>query len=147
MAGLRVETNIVQRIDNALLASRPRQPWMVDPQALFDDIRHRHPRRQRTVRILKHDLHVMSERTHLLEFETVDVLSHEYDWAGRRNQPKNGQTKCRFARSRFPDDPERFPLPQFNAYTVDRLDVSDHLAQHATLDGKPHFQQIGRAHV
>ena len=110
------------------------------PQAFLDDVRHRHARRQRAVRILKHDLHVVAIRPHLLELEALDRIAHEHDRARRRDQPQNGETERRLARAGFADDAERLALAQFNADAVDRLDVPDDLAQHAALDRKPDLQ-------
>ena|SRR5436190_533249 len=46
VAGLRIQPDIVQRSDDALLSLGPRQPRMMNPQALFDDVRYRHAWRQ-----------------------------------------------------------------------------------------------------
>src|SRR5262245_59208792 len=137
MPRLGVEPDVGQRVHNALFARRFRKVRVMYPQALFNDIRHRHAWRQGAVRILKHDLHVVPEGTHLLELETLNGVSHEYDRPGRRDQPQNSQTESRFARARFADDPERFALSQFDAHAVDRLDMADDFAQHAALDRKP----------
>ena len=63
----RIEAVIGKRAHNALVALASGHGGVVDLQSLFVDVVDRHARRERAVRILKHDLHVAPERPHLLE--------------------------------------------------------------------------------
>src|SRR5260221_11016931 len=107
MTRLRIEANFGQRGDHALLTLSRRQARMMHLQALFDDVRYRHARRQRTVGVLKHDLHIAAERPHLFELETLDGVSQEHDRARGRNQARNRETNRRLAASGFADHSER----------------------------------------
>ena len=46
----------------------------------------------------------------------------------------------------FADHAERLALAHLDADAVDRLDVADHLAQHAALDRKPDLEIVGLDH-
>src|SRR5262245_33653898 len=119
---------------------------MMDPQAFFDDVADRHARRQRAVRILKYDLHGVTEGPHLLELEAFNLIAHEHDRPSGRNQPQDGKTEGGFAGARFADHSERFAFSQFDTHAIDRLDVSDHLAQYTALDRKPHLEVLRLDH-
>ena len=72
-ARLRIEADVLQRLDDVLLAFVPRDVRQVNPHALLDDVGHRHARRQRAVRVLEHDLHVAAVRPHLLEAQALQL--------------------------------------------------------------------------
>ena len=61
----------------------------------------------------------------------------------RRDQPQDGEAQRGLAGSRLADDAERLALAQLDADAVDRLDVTDDLAQEAALDREPDLQIVG----
>ena len=110
MSCLRVETDVVQRRNDAPLTFRRRQSRMMHPQTLFNNIGYRHARRQRAVRVLENDLHVVTVRPHLLEFELLDRIAHKHNGAVRRNQTQDGEAERRFTGPRFAHDTKRLAL-------------------------------------
>ena len=64
----------------------------------------------------------------------------------RRDQPQDREAERGLAGARFADDAERLALAHLDADAVDRLDVADHLAQHAALDREPDLQVVGLDH-
>src|SRR4029077_5337668 len=132
--------------NDALLALRGREPRLVHPQPLLDDVLNRHARRKRAVRILEHDLHAVPERPHLLELQALQRLSHEHDRAIRGDQPQDREAERGLARAGLADDAERLALAYRDADAVDRLDVPDYAAHHAALDREPDLQLVGFDH-
>src|SRR4029077_20273086 len=74
-----IEPDIVERLNDAAVALGFGHTRMMNLQAFLDDIGNRHTRRQRTVGILKNDLHVAAERAHFLEGPSLQIMTHERD--------------------------------------------------------------------
>src|SRR6185312_16155181 len=73
----RIEADIGERAHHARVALALRHGGMMDLQSFLDDVVDRHARRERAVRILKYDLHVATERPHLLEAQALQLVAHE----------------------------------------------------------------------
>ena len=104
----------------------------------------RHARRQRSERILEHDLQILAQRPHLVPRARLDVVAEKDDAALRRDQPEQRAAERRLARTGLADDAERLACADGEADVVDRLHVPDCAAQHAALDREPDPQLIGR---
>src|ERR1700722_15287752 len=97
----RIKADIDERTHDALVALAFRHGGAMDLQSLLDDVVDRHARRERAVRILKHDLHVASERAHLLETQSLQLVAHEDDRAVRGDQPQERKPERSLAGTGF----------------------------------------------
>ncbi len=141
-----IEADLFQCCGDALIALAVRQRLLVDLQTLADNIGDRHARAQRSVRVLKHHLHPVSERPHLAETVGVDVFPDEGDAALGRDQSRQRKAKRRLAGTGLADHAQRLAGAERQVDAVHRLDVVDHTAQEARLDGKPDFHVLGFDH-
>ena len=141
-----IEPDIAERLDHPRLALSLRERALMHAQALRHDIADRHPRAQGSERVLKYDLHVATERPHLLETQTLDVFAQEHDRPVRRNQPQQRQTERGLAGPGFTDDAERLALAHLQRHAIHRLDMADRLAQQSAPDRKPDLEIVGRDH-
>ena len=143
---IRIEADVLQRLDHARLALVPRKRTLMHAQAFGDDVADRHARGERAERILKYDLHIAAERPHRLEPQALDILAQEDDRSVGGDQPQQRKAKSGLAGSGFADHPECLALAYGERDAVDRLDMPDGRAQQAALDRKPDFQIVGRNH-
>src|SRR5438034_2225151 len=119
----RIEPDEPEQLGDALLAPGARaQP--VDDERLFDDLTCAHPRVQRRVRILKHDLHVAPRLAQTPAGKVEHVLAAESHRAGRGlDQPQHASPGRRLAAARLADEPERFALLDAEADVIDGGDT------------------------
>src|SRR4029079_18192136 len=93
---------------------------------LLDDVADRHPRIERRVRILEHDLHLAPHPAQVLAAERRQLLAvEEHGAAGRLGQLEDAIAGRRLARAGLADDAERLAWSDLEADVVDRLDVVD----------------------
>ena len=140
---LRIEADVAQGLNHALVALAIGHVGLMDLEAFLDDVGDRHARRQRSVGILEHDLHVAAERAHFLEIQALQIAAHEGDQAVRRDQPQDGAAQRRLARAGFADHAERLAFAELDGQAVAGFDVADGLAHQAAGDRKPHFELVG----
>ena len=141
-----IETDIVERLNDAAIALVFGHARMMDLEAFLDDLGDRHARRERAVGILENDLHVAAERTHFLETAPLQIVTHESDQSFGRDQPQDRASERRLARAGFADHAERLALAQLDAQAVAGFDVADDLAQQPARDRKPDLQVLGLDH-
>ena len=80
----------------------------VNLDSLADDRSHAHPRIQRRVRILKHELHLLPQRAQFRAAKRREIAAVEiYGALGRLEQFQNQPPQRRFARSRLADQSQR----------------------------------------
>src|SRR5205823_14774408 len=116
------------------------EPLSLHDQALLDDLPDRQPRRQRSIRILEHDLHLLAQGPHRLCFECLDIAAHEHDRAPRLDEAEHRKTECGLARARLADDTQRLPGSYGDIDAIDRLDMADDAAQETAFDREPHLE-------
>ncbi|MNT42711.1 hypothetical protein D3C72_1791430 [compost metagenome] len=68
--GFRIQTYLLECCNDRLFLFRL-GAHLVDPQALANDLAHAHPRAQAAERVLKHHLHLPSQRPDLLLRQAV----------------------------------------------------------------------------
>src|ERR1700691_4639093 len=103
-----IKPHVAQRARHQLVALPFGHGRLMDRQPLFDDFRYRKPRRERAVRILKHDLHVMPEWPHLFEAQALKLVAEEQDRAIGRYKAQQRKTERGLSRARFADNAEGF---------------------------------------
>ena len=108
VAGLRIEPDLHQRVDDRLLlfglAADP-----MDAQAFADDLADTHAWAEAAIRVLEHHLHLAAQRAHVMLRETVQPGAFEADAALAFQQPQDRQAKGRLARAAFANDAQRLP--------------------------------------
>ena len=93
-------------------------------QCLADNLLDRHAGIERTVGVLKDDLHPPALFAKLLAVESQDVVSFEFDDPrGGRDESQERATHRRLAAAAFADEPQRLPLADRERDAVDRFDV------------------------
>src|SRR5215471_5307899 len=98
--------------------------FAVDNQRLGDDVLYPEARIQRRERILKDDLQVAPETSHLTGRCGQKIASLEVDISpSGLNEPKNQASKRALARSRFSYQAERFAGLNVEGNVVDSPDV------------------------
>ena len=132
------EADLMQRLRHPDAALRARQGGLVHGQALGDDLRHRHPRRQAAERILEDDLHIRAQSPQPLLVEFGQVRAVETDIAVRRHQPQQRIAHGGFAGAAFADQSDGLALMNHHIDAIDRTDVPHGAAQHAAPDREVH---------
>ena len=101
----------------------------------------RHPRIERAVRILKHDLHLLPQLAQVAAADGPQVDAVVEHLAARRfDQPQNRPAGRRLAAARFADEAQRLARIDVEANAVDRLHVVDHTGQDAAANWKIDFE-------
>jgi hypothetical protein len=102
------EAHLPEQFDHPVaLGSAPGE--FVNFQAFSDDIADAHPRVQRSIGILKNDLHLPPRIAEFALGQSQQVFSLEINFAaGRLDEPKNGSSQCRLAAAGFADDAQGF---------------------------------------
>ena len=109
----------------------------VDDERLRDDALDRHPRVQRSVGILKDDLHVPAEPPELAVSHRADVLAAEEHLAVRRlDEAEDAAPHGRFPGTGLADEAERLAPRDREGDAVDGLHVPDRPREKSALDGK-----------
>jgi len=131
----RVQTHLVEQfLDAVPLPALEIEFFPVDQQRLGDDVTDRHPRVERSVRILEDDLDIASQPSHL--FAGFDDAARHLDGAfGRRLKLDEQPAQSRLTAARLTHDAEGFALTEFERDGVDGLHVPDDSARHASSDG------------
>ena len=117
----------------------------VDLERLADDVADRHPRVQRGVRVLEHDLDVAAQPAHRARPSGAYMSSpSKVELPGGRllqahQQPGQG----RLAAAGLADDAERLALVELEGDPVDGLDLADRAPQHAALEREVLDQVLG----
>src|SRR5262245_65300975 len=112
---------------------------ILDDQALLDDLSHRKARRKRAVRVLEHDLHVASERPHVLRVVAVDAVTEVDDRPFARHKPEQGKAERGLARTRLAYDSKRLALFDGEIDALDPLAVYNNPRQGDALARKTHL--------
>src|ERR1051325_6629954 len=90
-------------------------------QRLANDAANFHARVKRSVRVLKHDLHLATQFTHFSFIEREHIAPFETDLAaGWFDQSQQAATNRRFAASRFAYQTESFTTENFKRHAVHR---------------------------
>ena len=132
-----VQTDLTQQLPHARKALFFGAEGLVDNQRFFDDLADAHTRVERTVRILKNDLHVLAILFHFLFAQPGDVVAVVGDRAlGRLDQTQQRAQQGRLSAAGFAADAERLALVKLYAHIVYRLDVGGFFKE-PFLDGKP----------
>ncbi len=113
-----IEADVLERLDDPRLAFAFTEQWLVHTETLGDNVAHRHARTERAERVLKHDLHVAADRTHLLELQPLNVLAEKHDRPVRRDQAQQRQTERGFSGAGFADHAEGLALAHRDADAV-----------------------------
>src|SRR5262245_10215614 len=93
----------------------------MDDERFLDDLARAHPRVQRRIRILKHDLHVTPGLAHPLARKGEYVVVTKPDVAaGRLDQSEDAAAGRGLAAAGFADQSECLPLLNAEAHIVDR---------------------------
>jgi hypothetical protein len=94
-------------------------------QRLADDFAHRHARIQRTVGILKDNLHLPPQRPHLVFIQILNLLAGKTDGAGAGlGQPQQQPAGGGFTAARFADQPQRFAAADGQIDAIDRVYIT-----------------------
>src|SRR5436190_23527230 len=114
----------------------------MDDERLLDNLTRPHPRVERRVRILKHDLHVASRFAQPPARKCEHIFPSKTDVAGRRfDEPQQAAARRRLAAARFADQPERFALFDREAHVVDG--VHDGASAQKSTVPRELFDQVG----
>ena len=98
----------------------------MDHERFAHDVPDGHTRVERCVRVLKDDLHLAANRTHLAAFQRRDVTAVEDDLAGGGvRQLDQRAREGRLATARLADEPERLPGLDGEIDAVDGVDLAD----------------------
>src|SRR5262245_56120520 len=103
----------------------------MDGEPLADDLADRLPRRERPVRVLEDDLHLLAQRAEHPGAQALEIPAEKLDPPLAPEQPEEGQPECRLPRATLTDDADRLALPDGETHPVDRLDVVHRPPQHA----------------
>ena len=97
----------------------------MNDERLFDDLPRPHPRVERRIRILKHDLHLPPRCPQLATRDKrEDILAAKADLArGRLDQPQQAAAGRRLAAAGLADQAERLALFDREAHVIDRGDT------------------------
>ena len=141
--GRRIEAGVGQSAARRLFTPRRRrQALVLDQQALLDDFRHRHARRQRAIGVLENDLQFLAQRPHLARGKAVDVLAEIEDRPFGADQAQQRQPERGLAGAGFADKRQRLALAQGERHAVHRFDIGRGAAKKALLDRKPDPQVL-----
>ena len=95
LGALRIDTDLAQQLGDA-----PGIVDAIDPQRLRDDLRNRHPRIERRIGVLEHDLQLAPHGAKLAGRQRLEIAAFEHDRArGRRVQAEDDAAKGRLAAS------------------------------------------------
>jgi hypothetical protein len=135
--GRGVEPGVTKRARDGRAALSRVEPRLLRDQPFLDDLGDREARRKRTVGVLKHDLHIAAQRTHLSDGKPVDAAPAIEDRSLRADEAQDRQPESRLSRSRLADDADGLALAHGQRNAVDRFHVADGAAQKAALDREP----------
>ena len=115
----------------------------MDRQRLPDDIPDRHPRIERTKRILEDQLHIAADTPHFWagEDENGFVLKKHLA-AGGGDETKDGPAGGGLTAAAFADEAEGLAGADPEADAIDGLDVGMDLTEQAFADGEVRFKII-----
>ena len=98
---------------------------LMDVQPLHHGFPDRHPRIERSIRILKDDLHIAAHNLELARGQAENVLAFELDGTrGRFNQAQQQSAEGRFDASRLADKTKDFARAYAERHTIDGEDVA-----------------------
>ena len=142
---VRVETDQVEQVGDAPPSFGPR-PELVNDERLFDDISRPHPRVQRRIGILKHNLHIAPRPAHARLGKLQDIFTAEKHLAGRGfDQSQDAPSGCALPAARLTDKAEHLAFVDRKAHVVHRLDDGRRAPEPApadeVLDEVTHFEQ------
>ena len=135
VARLWIEANLFEySVDHC--ASLLRCADLMDLEALFDDLADRHARAEAAEGILKHNLHLATQGLDLLEGLALNFVPLELNWALALDQTQEREAKRGFARAALAHYTNRVTPADPHADTVNRFDMVDGAAEHASFDRK-----------
>ncbi len=111
---------------------------------LGDDLGDREARRERSVGILEHDLHLAAQWPHVAAVIAVDALALEYDLALAVDQAEECQAERGLAGAGLADHTERFALADLDGHVFQRMHIVHDVTEHAGLDREPDLQVFHR---
>src|SRR4029450_12416086 len=139
---LGVQANDSKQLPDSFPAPAPVQP--VDDQRLGDNVADRHPRVQRGVRVLEHDLEVTPDGAHLLAGLADQLLALELDRpGGGRAELEDGLAGGRLAAARLADQAQGLPLVPVEGQVTGGVDVADAAPDHPPAHQRVVLDQVG----
>src|SRR5690606_2357381 len=142
---LRIQPYLQKRVDDRLFLLRL-VAHAVNAQTFTDDLAYRHTRAQAAEGILKHHLHLPTQRAYFLLTQALQLPALEADITAAGEQPQNGHAQGGFAGTTFADDAQGLSLGQAEVDAVHRLDMIHRPAQQALLDREPYAQVVHFQH-
>jgi hypothetical protein len=134
LAGFRVEADLPQQLGNA-----PGVMHAIDPQRLGDDLGDRHPRIERRIRVLKHDLQLTSHGAKPTDRQSLNIPPEDDRAGGRRVQAKNHAAEGSTCASRLANKTGRSPsFLQRDVVDGDRRNIP-HAAR---MENSPHAIEV-----
>jgi hypothetical protein len=113
----------------------------VNLQSLADDVAHPHTRVERSIGVLKNDLHLASHIAQLAlgELQQIPALK-DHLAAGRFDESKNRSAQSRFAAARLADQAQSLALVDGQTDVIDRFDHGFAAREKSLADGEVLFQ-------
>ena len=138
---LGAQANFFQQRADTRVGGRPFRE-LVHNQPFTNRGTNRHARIERTVRILKDDLHAASQLSQRFAFKRQHVHAFECDSAGRGlNQTQQCATGGCFATAGFTNECQRLAAVYCERHAVHRFHLACHPSKHARSNGKM-FREI-----
>src|SRR5262249_22466885 len=134
-----VEANLVERLVDHASALGRRLPESMDAEPFLDDLRRGQPRRERSERVLEHDLDLPTQGAEPLFRQAMDLAVAKADPPLARLQAEQRKSERRLARSALSDDAHRAPFADGDTHAVHRLDVVDSPSEQPLLDREPNL--------
>jgi hypothetical protein len=106
-------------------------------QRLGDNLLNSSPGIKGSIRVLKNNLHISPDGTHLLVVKFTDILAfEEYFSLAGFNQSQNGPGRGRLPASTLTHQTHTLSYIQGKAYPIDCIDIAHGLGEDASLDRK-----------
>src|SRR6266481_4798965 len=137
----RVEADETKELGDAR-APLGSSPQAMDDERLFDNLAGAHPRVERGVRILKHDLHLPARCAQARPGKPDHVLSAKPDFARRGlDEPQHATARRRLAATRLADQSECLAFLDTEAHIVDGFD--ERAGSEEPLSAMKMFREVG----
>ena len=114
--------------------------------SLGHNVGNRHPRRERSIRILKYHLHRTPERAQRILAQRINCFPEKNNRSFGVDKPQQRKSQCRLARARLPDHADCLAFPDRERHAVNRFDMADCFPQQTALDRKPDLQIVRLHH-
>ena len=141
---LPAQADELERVLHARVAGDPVRQALGE-QALADDVGDRHPRVERSERVLEDDLHPATQRAHVVGIDIGELVAVEDDPAVRgRGQLDDGPAEGGLAAAGLTDERERLAAVDLEVDAVDRVDRADLAPQDPAVDREVLLEAVHR---